>query len=338
VHVSVIGLAGSGKTTLLEALSGTSAPPSGKNTLLTVRVPDPRVNKLSSIFKPKKTTFAELRMQEIPWASGDESNRRSAAERYVKTLAGAELLLNVVRDFESPFLAESPDPQRDLRILDEEMLLADLVICENFFDRIRKIKPDAITVDAMTKAKQALEEERFLFHVELTPTEKKALGGLGFSTMIRQLIVVNTPEDRSDTALTDSIRPVLSAPLGLAKEVAELPDEEQREFLADLGFTEPVVDKVCRDAYAAMNLISFFTVGEDECRAWTVEKDAPAQKAAGKIHSDLERGFIRAEVAGYDDFIEHGSMKALRDTGKLRVEGKTYPVQDGDIINVRFNV
>lgn len=339
MDVSVIGVSGSGKTTLMEAMSGLSTGRgASKSSLLTVRVPDDRVLKLSKIFQPKKTTFAEIRLMEVLWSSKESSNRSSAAEKYVKSLVGANLLIHVVRDFENPYLNESADPLRDLQALDSEMLLADLIASENFFERHKKRPADPRTHAAMEKAHQALEKEQFLCTIDFSDDEKKLLGGFGFATLFHQLIIVNMSEEGNSVDLNDSFRKVTKAPLGIEKEISELDPEEQKEFLDELGFKEPLVERICREAYSLMNYISFFTVGEDEVRAWTVSSGTPAQRAAGKIHSDLEKGFIRAEVAHIDTFLKLGSIKACKDAGQLRIEGKNYEVKDGDILNVRFNV
>lgn len=303
-----------------------------------MRVPDERIDILSDIFKPKKTIFAEIRMQEIPWTGAEGSNRRSAAEKYVKCLAGAELLIHVVRAFENPYLADSVDPKRDLSKLDQEMILADLVACENVLERHKKRPAEPNVLEAVKKAKDALEQERFLSTVPLSDDEKKHLGGFGLSTMMNQMILINTAENELLSQFDNDFRTILTVPLGLAKEVSELPPEEQIDFLADVGLTEPLVNHITREIYSMMNLISFFTVGEDEVRAWTIPANTVAQKAAGKIHTDLERGFIRAEVVDYKTFMGTKSLKACKEAGTLRIEGKNYIVQDGDIINVRFNV
>ena len=339
MDASVIGVSGSGKSTLMEAMAGLSTGgKASKSGLLTVRVPDVRVVKLSKTFQPKKTTFAEIRLAEALWATKESSNRRSAAEKYVKSLAGANLLIHVLRDFENPYLSEPADPVRDLRALDSEMLLADLIAAENFFERNKKRPTDPQTSAVMKKALDALEKEQFLCTVDFSDDEIKLIGGFGFATILEQLILVNTSEDASSTEIEDSFRKILYVPLGIEKEIAELDPEEQNEFLAELGFSEPLVDRVCKEAYALMNYISFFTVGEDEVRAWTITSRTAARRAAGKIHSDLEKGFIRAEVVHIDTFMESGSIKACKETGQLRIEGKNYQVQDGDIITVRFNV
>lgn len=338
MDVSVIGLAGSGKSTLIQAMSGLSGKGLSKSGILSVRVPDSRINKLSKIFNPQKTTYAEFRMKEIPWVRQDSTNRKSSAEKYVKTLAGADLLVHVIGNFDNPYLSDSADPVRDLGAMDSEMLLADLVVCENFFERHKKRPADPNVFAAIKKAEEALEQEKFLVSVDFSKIEFKLLGGFGFATLMKQLIVINQGEDAPSLGISDPHRRVVELPLSFAKEVAELPEDEQMEFLAEMGFKEPLVNRISQEAYAMMSYISFFTVGEDEVRAWTITDLTPAVNAAGKIHTDLERGFIRAEVVNYETFIKKGTLKACRDEGLLKAEGKTYIVKDGDIINVRFNV
>lgn len=339
MYASVIGLSGCGKSIFMDAMSSLSSHPgSGKTGLVTVRVPDSRVDKLSAMFKPKKTTYAEIRLKEIPWPEKEDENKSAAAEKYVKVLAGAELLIHVVRAFPNPFLSAPPNPKRDLAAMDEEMILADLGACENFFERLKKKPADPQQVSAMEKAKNALERMKFLYAADLTPDDKKLLGNFGFATLMQQLIVLNTSEDSAKLDFTDSFRRIMAFPLRLADEISQLPPEEQVQFVAELGMSEPLVNGISKEIYSTMNMISFFTVGEDEVRAWTVQAGTPAQKAAGKIHTDLERGFIRAEIVDYEVLLKKGSLKACRDSGDLRIEGKNYIVQDGEIMHVRFNV
>jgi len=345
MYASVIGLAGCGKSTFMDVMSMHSTHAVGmmKTGLVTIHVPDNRVDRLAEIFKPKKTSHAEIRLKEILWPEKEEENRKNAAEKYVKGLAGAELLIHVVRAFDNPFLSVPPDPKRDLAAMDEEMVLADLTSCENFFERHKKKPAEPVMLEAVGKARDALEKMLFLSAADLTAEEKKLLGGFGFATLMQQLIILNTSENaeairESPAMIRNDFRPMLALPLGLAKEIEELPPDEQLNFFADIGLDEPIVTKICKEIFSAMNLISFFTVGDEEVHAWTVPAGTPALKAAGKVHSDMERGFIRAEIVHYDTFTARGSFKACRDSGDLRIEGKTYLIQDGEIMHVRFNV
>jgi len=331
----VIGLKGSGKTTLMEALA------EGRevSAITSVKVVDSRVRKLSEIFKPKKTTFAEIRLREPEWPRSE--GRKNEMARYLDALQGAQVFLHVVRAFENPMLGVDADPVRDLIEMDGELLLSDLVAIERVFERSRKQPLDDNTRKTLERCKEALEAEAPIRTLELDAAERAALRGFGFRTEVPQLLLVNTA---GDTRAAEPVRAasgdrnVVAFPFAEAREVAELSPDEQMEFAEALGLPGPPVEVVTRAVFEQMGLVSFFTVGEDEVRAWPIPRGERARKAAGVIHSDLERGFIRAETVSYEDFLAGGSLKACRDAGTLRLEGKDYVVQDGDILNIRFNV
>ena len=338
VQAAVIGMGGCGKSALVGAMTGDPEAYATKRPgdPVTVKVPDARVDRLSAMYKPKKTTFAEIRMKEVPWSAPDPTARRSEAERYLKSLAGSELYIHVVRGFESPMHEDAPDPARDRAAMDEEMILNDLAACEVSLEREAKKREDPRRVAILEKCKEWLEGERFLSSLELADQDRAKIAGYAFTTQIPQLVIVNgdgvaVPDD--PYGRTHAVMD-----LGVAAEVAALPPDEQEEFAREMGLEKPPLDLIAREAYRAMNLISFFTVGEDEVRAWTVVAGTGAQKAAGRIHTDLERGFIRAEVVGYQDLIDLGGLNACKEKGKLRLEGKEYVVSDGDVMHVRFSV
>ncbi|HWX25647.1 MAG TPA: DUF933 domain-containing protein, partial [Vicinamibacteria bacterium] len=274
-------------------------------------------------------------------------------------LRGVDALVHVVRAFESesvPHPDGSVDPLRDARMLELELVLADLETVERRLERLegsikKANRPDDVAERLVfLKLKEALESERPLREVELDDEERRRLKSYSFLSEKPLLLVVNLGEDairKADAFLASSGLLAHAARPGLAlcpvsatieAEMAELPTEDARAFLEDLGLEEPGLDRVIRTSYALLGLISFLTAGEDECRAWTIRKGTKAHQAAGTIHSDIERGFIRAEVVPYPDLVQAGSLAACREKGTLRLEGKDYPVQDGDVINFRFNV
>jgi len=338
MEVTVIGLAASGKSTLLAALSGQDA---AEAHLVSVKVHDTRIDKLSALFKPKKTIYAEIRAREAAWPGSSESRRKSEMDRYLDQIKGAQLFIHVLRACETPTATESPDARRDLEKLDAEMIFADLVTAERLIERDRAGQMDQGFKHTLEKCRAWLEQEKPLSTCDLSDLELDSLAGLNLVTLIPQLLVLNLAEGAAPPELPEELckgRLLVPVCLTVAAEVAGLSPEDQQAFAEEMGLGEPAARTIARAAYSQLKLISFFTVGEDEVRAWTVPADTPAQKAAGRIHSDLERGFIRAEIVPWDILLELGSLKACRDAGKLQLEGKTYPVQDGQIMHVRFNV
>lgn len=344
MEARIIGLKGCGKTTLVTAL----AEGRGEGHVATVHVGDARVRTLSEMFQPRKTTFAEFRVREVAWP--EASARKGEMERYLDALAGGQVYVHVLRAFDSPVLGEPVHPRDDLEELDREFLLFDMIRIERVFERAKKAPlPDAGR-KALTRCQEALEAEIPLREVDFDDGYLSFMRGYQFLTLTPQLIVVNTDSDggsgegagqAADIAGLESVargRRVLAFPFPEALEVSRLSAEEQEEYAAALGLPGPAAEVVAQAAFAQLGLISFLTTGPDEVRAWPIRAGETAREAAGSIHSDIQRGFIRAEVVSYADFMEHGSMKACRDAGVLRVEGKDYVVADGDIINFRFNV
>ncbi len=341
MEARIIGLKGCGKSTLMAALAEGRA----EGTVATVRMGDERVRRLSEVFHPKKTTFAEFRVREAAWT--EASARKGELERYLDQLAGAQVFLHVLRAFPSPLLTESADPARDLATLDSEFLLADLMAVERAFERAKKQPLSDIGKRALGRCHEALEAELPLREAELSDDELQFARAYQLLTLIPQLLLVNTDADgggvdpSEDARLKEPAhdRQIIAFPFSDAAEVARLSPEEQLEFAEALGLPGAPAEIVTHAAFAQMGLISFLTTGEDEVRAWPIRRGETARQAAGTIHSDIERGFIRAEIVSYDAFMEHGaSMKACRDAGVLRIEGKDYVVADGDIANFRFNV
>jgi ribosome-binding ATPase YchF (GTP1/OBG family) len=342
VEARIIGLKGCGKSTLVAAL----AEGKGEGHIATVHVGDARVRTLSQIFQPKKTTFAEFKVQEVAWP--EASARKGEMERYLDALSGGQLYLHVLRAFATPFLAEAPDPARDLDELDREFLLFDLIRIERAFERAKKAPMPEAGKRALTRCQEALEAETPLREMAFDEGQLAFIRGYQFLTLTPQLLLVNTASDGDGSTAAWNVtsvegaargRHVLAFPFPDALEVARLSVDEQREYAEALGLPGPAAEVVAQAAFSQLGLISFLTTGSDEVRAWPVRAGETAREAAGAIHSDIQRGFIRAEVVSYDDFMSHGAnMKACRDAGVFRVEGKDYLIKDGDIVNFRFNV
>lgn len=344
MEARIIGLKGCGKSTLMTALAEGRA----DGVVATVRMGDDRIRRLSEIFNPRKTIFAEFRVREAVWP--EASARKGQMERYLDQLAGAQVFLHVLRDFQSPLLPDPADAVRDLLALDGEFVLADLMIVERALERARKQPLTPPGKSAFARAKEALEAEVPLREVRFPEPEADFLKTYQFLTMTPQILVLNraseaeadpqTARGADPASLGAAVRDrqVVAFPFPEAAEVAELSPAEQAEFAEALGLPGPAAEIVTHAAFRQMGLISFFTVGEDEVRAWPIREGTRARKAAGAVHSDIERGFIRAEVVDYATFMRLGSLKACKDQGLLRVEGKDYVMLDGDIVNYRFNV
>ena len=349
MKIGIIGLAAAGKTTLFNALTGGAASTGGygaaRVNIGAAHVADARVDALSGVFSPKKTTYAAVNF--VDAGVGDGSAAKNA-EAIPQALEGADALLVVVRAFEDagvPHPKESIDPARDLADVRIDLLLRDLSVVERRRERLAKlvrVKKDpaeAAEFALLTKIQETLEEGRPVRSHEMSEEEARIIKGFGFLSAKPLLVVVNVGEDQLGDGFSDldGETPVALA-ARLEEELAQLPDEEQAEFLADYDLESSALDRVVQASFALLNLRCFFTLGEDEVRAWPVRAGTVALHAAGTIHSDLERGFIRAEVVTYADFMAAGSLSAARDWGTLRLEGKDYVVKDGDIFHVRFNV
>jgi ribosome-binding ATPase len=346
MKIALVGFAGSGKTTVFNTMTGLDAPVGfgGEARLGTVRVPDPRIDTLSRIFSPRKTIYAEMTFYDIPGEHGAE--KKGLSRRGLQQIRDQEALCLVLRDFANPALEGDPDPVGDLEAFHVECVLADLDIVERRLDRARREKANASEVAAFETMKAALEAERPIRLLSQDELNRELLRGYGLLTDRPLLVLLNVGEERAadplPPELADRIAGMDAAGLVLSAtmetEIAALDPEDQAAFLADLGLAEPALNRFIRTAYGLLDLISFFTVGTDEVRAWTIRRGTRARQAAGRIHSDLERGFIRAEVTPYDVFMQYGSEQAVKDAGRLQVEGKDYVVSDGDILNIRFNV
>jgi len=357
MKIGLVGLPKSGKTTLFNLLTGASVATSryeaGRSELHTgvARVPDPRVDRLSTLFRPKKTTYATFEVVDL---AGIEKGERSALE--AKEFRNADALLHVVRAFPDDARG-APDPRRDILDLELTLILDDLEVVDRRLERleasIKKQRKEAEVREheLLGRLKIALEAETPLRAVGLTSDEARVVRGFTFLSQKPILHLVNVEE----AAIAGAERAVARHGLAdvaaraqtrvgwvsavIEAEIARLEGQEQQAFLADLGLAEPAINRVLRECFALLGLVSFFTTGEDEVRAWPIPAGTRAQDAAGAVHSDIARGFIRAEVNGYEELIAvDGSFADLRARGQLRLEGKDYVVQDGEICHFRFNV
>ena len=332
------GLAGysrSGKTSLFNALTGLRRGPEAKLHLGAIKVPDPRLDRLSAIFKPKKTTPAEVVLADLP---GPRSKGASLEAEALQALREVDALCLVLRAFEP-----DGEPRRDLRDYDAELIVSDLAAAEKRIHRLRQERNSGGEMAELTRVTTHLESGAPLRTLTMSDAEETALAHFGFLSRKPMLVVVNVAETEAakplSLELTVAARALGAEAIPLSAEVeaeiAELPAAEQPDYLASLGLSEPARAVFLRAVYALLKQISFFTVGEDEVRAWTIRRGDRAARAAGKIHSDLEKSFVRAEVVHYDDFIIAGNEHRARETGRLRLEGKDYVVQDGDILQIR---
>jgi GTP-binding protein YchF len=358
MKAGILGLSLAGKSTLFQLLTGTPAALPGGRPEARVgiaRVPDPRVGRLADIFQPKKRTLATVEYVDVPGVAKGEGQ----ALVDLPALRGVDVLVHVVRAFDSdvaPHPEGSNDALRDAKMLELELILADLATVERRLERLEaNIKKANKAEDVSERAiflrlKQALEAEQPLREVALSDEEKGRLRGYALLSGKPMLLVANLGEQEIRGAsawlersglLAFAQKPsfaVCAVSAQVEAEMAELSPEDAQAFRDDLGLKEPGLDRVIRSTYELLGLVSFLTAGEDECRAWTIERGTRAQQAAGAIHSDIERGFIRAQVVAFDDLVAAGSLAACRDKGTLRLEGREYPVQDGDVIEFKFNV
>jgi ribosome-binding ATPase len=346
MKIGLVGFPGSGKTTVFNTMTGLDVPVGfgGEVRLGTVRVPDARIDELAGIFKPKKTTFAEMTFCDVPGEHG--SQNKGLSPRGLQQIRDQEALALVLRGFKSDTTEGEPDPMGELESFHAECIFADLETVERRLERAKKDKAAPNEIAGFEAMKNALENEKPIRSLSPEELDRQLLRGYALLTDKPLLVVVNQGEDKAaeplSAALAKRIDEITAAGLTLSAsveaEIASLPPEDQAAFLADLGLEASALSRFIRTAYGLLDLIAFFTVGPDEVRAWTIRRGSSARKAAGRIHSDLERGFIRAEVIPYDVFMTYGSENAVKDAGKMQVEGKEYVVGDGDILHVRFNV
>src|SRR5262245_25733395 len=352
MKVALVGLPQSGKTSLFKALTGNEpGREKGGMTLGTVKVPDPRVDKLSGMYQPKKTTHAVIELVEAHAPHKDEKKASKSAldAGFLNAVKAMDAFLFVVRAFDE---AGANDPRADFDTLLSEMILTDLMLVETRLERDgverKKGKPGmpGDERDALERCRKLLDNGQRI-HEDADLAARPELRTYAFLTARPILAVVNVGEDDIPKPTAEVLArwglPVAGIPTFAccAKaegEIQAMPEAERKEFREMLGVREPVLDIMVRELYRALGLVSFLTTGEDECWAWTIRRGTAAPRAAGAIHADIEKGFIRAEVIAYDDFITLGSEAAAKKAGKYRLEGREYVVQDGDIVHFRFNV
>lgn len=362
MEIGIIGFQKSGKTTVFNALTGQQAPVSAFSTgrvepnLAVVAVPDGRLDQLSEMFKPRKTTPATVRYVDL---AGIERKigepGQGLGDTQLHAIAQSDALMAVIRGFANA-AGEAPDVAAEAEGIILEMILSDLAKVENRIERLEKArhkaagdeaKNNAIELAALMRLKPLLEANRPVREEPLNEDEARLLRGFQFLTGKPLMLLVNAHEDALSAGgdPAEGIRALEGPGVSITwmcaateMEIARLEADERDVFLAEYGIAEPAASRIIRLSYDLLGLMSFLTVGQDECRAWTVSKGVTAPEAAGAIHSDLQRGFIRAEVCRWDDLLKHGSTAELKKKGLLRLEGKNYIVQDGDVMNVLFSV
>ncbi len=341
-RVGILGLPQSGKTTLFEILmQGAGSAAGARDQVGAVRVPDPRVDRLSALYSPKKTTCTQV--QFVDSAAAGQGSARSAARGadLFSAVRDCDALVLVVRDFE--LAGEAPDPARDLNALDSELMLNDLAIAENRIEKIAKElrigkKQNEAEHALLIRCQALLEAGTPLSAQAFTPEETRRLRGFQLLSLKPRLVVYNQDERSTRAPETPAgVARALALRAHLEREIVALPMAERDAFRAELGLKEDGLSLVIRACYELLGLISFFTVGPDEVRAWEIRRGETAVDAAGEIHSDLAKGFIRAEVIEWDRLLESGGQAKAREKGWLRLEGRDYAVKDGDCLEIRFN-
>ncbi len=362
--LGIVGWENSGKTTVFNALTGAAAQTasfsgsSGEANMAVVKVPDPRLDFLADKFKPKKKTHVELKVMDFaPFRKGQ--GEKGFPAKHIASLRSCDALLFVARGFDDesvPNPEDTVNPARDIESLMLELAFADLEVVERRLSRI----DESFSKSSKDERKKLEREKEFLLEVKTALEENGAFAvdgadeerlsivrNYGLLTLKPIIAAVNVGDDSAgDPAEADRVSSALPAPAPpvialagkLEMEIAGLDDSERAEFMSGLGISEPARDRILRLAWDRLGLIVFFTVGDDECRAWAIRRGDNAVTAAEKIHSDIARGFIRAETTAYDDFVAAGGFQGAKDAGRFRLEGKTYIVHDGDILQFRFNV
>ncbi len=359
MQIGLVGLQFSGKTTLFHTLSTTSSHAQAQKeeaSIEIVKIPDERLDKLTSIFNPKKQVNATIEVFDIPGLRMSEDNKVKITSAFLSSVRNNDALFYIIRSFTDdsvPHPMNSINPLRDIEFLETEFLLSDLAFLENRMEKIKKeilkSKDDKLKreMPLIEKCYAHCEKELPLRTLHIDENDLKLLSGYQLLTLKPLAIAINYDEDSIQNV--DSMIEDVKSKIGksgavvipffakIELELSKLSIEDQSAFMQDYGIKESALSKILRTSYDLLGLQSFFTVGEDECRAWTIKKNFNAQQAAGVIHTDFFNRFIRAEVVGNDDFIKHGSFNKCKEAGSWRLEGKEYIVKDGDILNIRHN-
>lgn len=340
MKAALIGLPFSGKSTVFQALTGIE---SGKKeeTVGTIKVPDERIDRLAEIYNPKKKTYSEFVLSDY---TVPQSKETAVPAKVKNLIQKADLLIVVLRNFDSLMTSDATDPATEYRKIKEDLILTDFVVIEKRLEREMKEKKNPPELKILQRLRGLFENGDFPAPDTVSPEEAELIANYNFLSLKKMIVLLNQPE--GEQAVPAELEKQLSADgisyfcvsAPLEVELSELSPEEQAEFLKDYGLSESASVRFIKSAYSALGLISFLTAGSDEVRAWPIKNGTPALYAAGKIHSDIQRGFIRAEVVHFDDFIKYGSEAECKKAAAYRLEGKEYVVKDGDIINFRFNV
>lgn len=343
MRVGIFGKAGAGKSSLFRSLAGGET--QGKSAgICTIKVPDVRVDRMAELFKPKKVTHVSITFEEI-----DPGEHELIGGETALKIRGVEVLALVVRGFVDdfhPVPGEGLDPVRDFHALQADLITADYLVAQKRIERMNKEKKHDSEWSALGKAVESLEAGIPIRNVGFTAEESRVLSGFRFLSQPPLLLVLNVGEGdlaanafpELDAVAAGAGVPLIRLSARIEEEIAQLTTDEQADFLKEMGIAVSARDRLVKGAFDAMEYICFLTVGEDEVRAWNIRKGTAAAAAAGRIHSDLEKGFIRAEVVGYDDLLRCQTFAKAKTEGKFRLEGREYVVRDGDILHVRFNV
>jgi ribosome-binding ATPase len=340
MRVALIGLQYSGKSMVFEALTGIEAGKKEEN-MGAIKVPDERIDHLTDIYKPKKSTYAEFIITDF----NIQPDKQAVITAKVKNLVQKiDILVLILRNFDSELSAEPKDPVNEYRKMKDDMIITDCLVIEKKIERDVKENKNSPEIPVIKRINKILEENKFPNESDLTSEENKVISNYNFLTLKKIVVLVNQeegnneiPEDLKKLLQEDGVS-YFSISASLEKELNKIPVNERQSFLEEYGLKESASKRFIKHLYKELGFISFLTSGEDEVRAWPIKNGTIAHEAAGKIHSDIEKGFIRAEVIGYDDFIKYNSEAECKKAGKFRLEGKEYIVKDGDIISFRFNV